>query len=115
MPKHRIAPKRPAYLSLPRPGRADAVALAALADGIDPAGILRHLAHRRKALAHEVGVIDAEIEAFQIWSVCGAHDESQDVEAYDGTLRFSSQFVADREGPVAQLQWRKDAAGSFKG
>jgi V8-like Glu-specific endopeptidase len=36
---------------------------------------------------------------------CGATDDSQPVEQYDGTLGVSQGFVAEHQAPVGQLQW----------
>jgi hypothetical protein len=48
-------------------------------------------------------------------TVCGAFDESQHVEAYDGTLGPSITFVAKAQPYTVQLQWRQDLKNHFKG
>lgn len=43
-------------------------------------------------------------------TICGAADDSQPVEQYDGTLGVTKQFVNDNQGPVGQIQWNSDLA-----
>ena len=43
-------------------------------------------------------------------SVCGATDDSQPVEQYDGTLGVTTGFVAAHQGAVGQLQWNNNLA-----
>ncbi len=43
-------------------------------------------------------------------SQCGATDDSQPVEQYDGTLGVSRAFVDAHERPVGQLQWNDNLA-----
>ena len=43
-------------------------------------------------------------------TICGATDDSQDVELYDGTLGVSTAFVASRERPVGQVAWNSNLA-----
>jgi V8-like Glu-specific endopeptidase len=43
-------------------------------------------------------------------SQCGATDDSQDVEMYDGALGVSTAFVNNHEAPVGQLQWNDNLA-----
>lgn len=38
-------------------------------------------------------------------SICGATDDSQPVEQYDGTLGVTNEFVDTHQRPVGQLQW----------
>ena len=38
-------------------------------------------------------------------SICGASDDSQPVEQYDGTLGVAQAFVNAHQRPVGQLQW----------
>ncbi|HEX6254280.1 MAG TPA: RICIN domain-containing protein [Euzebyales bacterium] len=45
-----------------------------------------------------------------IRSICGATDDSQPVEKYDGTLGVTTGFVADQERMVGQLQWHRNLA-----
>ena len=46
-------------------------------------------------------------------SQCGASDDSQAVEQYDGTLGVSAQFVADHQGAVGQLQWNDNLSSIY--
>lgn len=46
-------------------------------------------------------------------SICGASDESQAVESYDGTLGVTKELVSVHEKPVGQMQWNSDLAGKY--
>ena len=46
-------------------------------------------------------------------SVCGAIDDSQHVELYDGTLGVTQAFVSARQAPVGQLQWNSNLASIY--
>lgn len=46
-------------------------------------------------------------------SICGATDDSQEVEQYDGTLGVTVAFVNGHERPVVQVQWNSDLAATF--
>ncbi len=47
--------------------------------------------------------------------ICGATDDSQHVELYDGTRGVTSTFVASYESPVGQLHWANDLPQRFSG
>lgn len=46
-------------------------------------------------------------------SICGATDDSQEVEQYDGTLGVTVAFVNAHERPVVQVQWNSNLAATF--
>lgn len=46
-------------------------------------------------------------------SICGATDDSQAVELYDGTLGVTTAFVAARQQPAVQVQWNDNLATAF--
>lgn len=46
-------------------------------------------------------------------SICGAADDSQEVEQYDGTLGVTVAFVNAHERPVVQVQWNDNLAATF--
>lgn len=46
-------------------------------------------------------------------SICGATDDSQAVEQYDGTLGVTAGFVNAHQQPVAQVQWKADLAARY--
>ena len=48
-----------------------------------------------------------------IESICGATDDSQPVEGYDGTLGVTTTFVADHQRAVAQVQWNNNLASIY--
>lgn len=105
-------PNKP--VALPRPPRVESVVTSG--DGIDsPQAHLDGLIRRRDSLTFEQELLDAEIERFAIESICGPTDDTQDVEAYDGTLGVTRQFVDDHERPIGQLQWLDDLPTRFRG
>jgi len=46
-------------------------------------------------------------------TICGATDDSQAVEAYDGTLGVTTAFVSNHERAVAQVQWNNNLASIY--
>ena len=48
-----------------------------------------------------------------IESQCGAQDDSQPVEQYDGSLGVTTTFVDAHERPVGQLQWNDNLASIY--
>lgn len=46
-------------------------------------------------------------------SICGATDDSQPVEQYNGALGVTTAFVAAHQGPVCQLQWNNNLAALY--
>jgi hypothetical protein len=46
-------------------------------------------------------------------SQCGAADDSQPVEQYDGTLGVTTAFVNNNQRPVGQLQWNDNLASIY--
>ncbi len=46
-------------------------------------------------------------------SICGATDDSQPVEQYDGTLGVIVAFVNAHQGPVGQLQWNDNLGAIY--
>jgi V8-like Glu-specific endopeptidase len=69
------------------------------------------------AFIHPVGShgvpLDHEAAGTPIESICGATNDSQAVEQYDGTLGVTQQFVQDHEKPVGQLQWNSNLASIY--
>ena len=69
-------------------------------------------------LSEALGAMPAGVELedlyrFLIESQCGATDDSQAVEQYNGTLGVSAAFVAAHERPVGQLQWNDNLAAIY--
>lgn len=54
-----------------------------------------------------------ELYSAIVESQCGATDDSQPVEQYDGSLGVSQDFVAARQARVGQLQWDDDLAAAY--
>src|SRR5688572_9298737 len=103
-------------VALPRPRRADLSAVALLEGPTGKApGALDSMLRRRGSIVYELGLVEAEIERFAIESQCGAKDDTQDVERYDGTLGVTRAFVDAYESPVGQLQWLDDLPARFAG
>jgi len=46
-------------------------------------------------------------------TICGATDDSQPVEQYDGTLGVTTAFVNAHERPAVQVQWNSNLAAVF--
>ena len=46
-------------------------------------------------------------------TICGATDDSQPVEQYDGSLGVTIAFVNANQGPVGQLQWNNNLATKY--
>jgi V8-like Glu-specific endopeptidase len=46
-------------------------------------------------------------------TICGAEDDSQPVERYDGSLGVSTAFVDKYQRPVGQLQWDDDLGSRY--
>ena len=46
-------------------------------------------------------------------TICGATDDSQPVEQYNGTLGVTKAFVNSHQGSVAQVQWNNDLAAKY--
>ena len=101
--------------ALPRPERVHAAAALAGAAREGHEVALNSMMRRRDALSYELGLVRAEIEQFHILSLCGAQDEGQDVESYDGSLGVTRAFVDAHEKPIGQLQWLDDLPQRFNG
>jgi len=52
-------------------------------------------------------------EDIDMESICGAIDDSQPVEQYDGTLGVTIAFVAAHQSAVGQLQWNNNLAAIY--
>ena len=50
---------------------------------------------------------------FYLETQCGADDDSQPVEQYDGTLGVTEAFVDGHQGPVGQLQWNDNLSSIY--
>ena len=101
-------------VALPRPPRAE-VAVAAAESVADGKLLLQEALRRREAMAHELELIDADVERLAIESICGGTDDTQEVETYDGTRGVTRQFVDSHERAIGQLQWFDDLPQRFAG
>jgi Trypsin len=54
-----------------------------------------------------------DIYAAILRSQCGATDDSQPVEQYDGTLGVTTAFVDAHQAPVGQIQWNDNLAAIY--
>ncbi|HEX6385436.1 MAG TPA: RICIN domain-containing protein [Anaerolineae bacterium] len=59
------------------------------------------------------GAGPADLYEFLIESQCGATDDSQPVEQYDGSLGVTKGFVDAHERPVGQLQWNDNLGAIY--
>ncbi len=59
------------------------------------------------------GVEPAELYAEALESICGATDDSQAVEMYNGTLGVPVAFVNTHQRAVAQVQWNDNLAALY--
>jgi hypothetical protein len=80
-----------------------------------PAELLAALARERRELARRVELLEARAGQIAFESVCGAKDDSQHIEFYDGTLGVTRDFVEHFSPPVGQLQWNADLPQRFSG
>ena len=55
----------------------------------------------------------ADVYAMLLESICGATDDSQPVEQYDGALGVAQAFVAGHQSAVAQVQWNDNLAATY--
>nr|WP_314464303.1 trypsin-like peptidase domain-containing protein [uncultured Novosphingobium sp.] len=55
----------------------------------------------------------SELYSAIIETICGANDDSQPVEQYDGTLGVTRQFVDAHQAAVGQIQWNDDLAAKY--
>ena len=72
----------------------------------------------RAKAAERRGRIDAESAprdeyADLIESICGANDDSQPIEQYDGTLGVTQIFASTHQAAVGQIQWNNNLAAVY--
>ncbi len=72
-----------------------------------------HLDVVRKASKLEFNAGEEATYEALLETICGATDDSQPVEQYDGTLGVTAAFVAEHQGPVGQLQWNNNLASFY--
>jgi len=72
-----------------------------------------HLDTVRKASGFEFDAGDEDAYASLLESICGARDDSQPVEQYNGTLGVTTAFVAAHQSAVGQLQWNNNLAALY--
>lgn len=78
-------------------------------------GVIEDLVQQHETLAHQAEFLEARASLLAAKSICGAADESQDVELYDGKLGVSVEFVRSCSPPVGQLQWLDNLEERFNG
>jgi len=72
-----------------------------------------HLDIVRKESGLELAPGDEETYSSILESICGATDDSQPVEQYDGSLGVSTAFVSANQRAVGQLQWNNNLASIY--
>lgn len=107
-----MIPKR---VSLPYPPETDAILAVESFAARGLSDSLPELTRERETRLREIELLDARVSRLASETVCGAVDDSQDVELYDGSLGVSVNFVRHFSPPIGQLQWRDDLAGIFNG
>lgn len=66
-----------------------------------------------RAAAEGAGPVALDEYSALIESICGATDDSQPVEQYDGTLGVTQAFVNDHQRSVGQIQWNDNLAAIY--
>lgn len=110
-----MVPKR---VSLPYPPGIKPLAVAEGLAGGEAADVHRAielLTQEREEQRLRLELLDARLNLAAAEDICGATDDTQDVELYDGTLGVSVDFVRNFAPPVGQLQWRDDLEDLFGG
>ena len=72
--------------------------------------LMPHLAPLERLLSEEAG---GDPYPMILETICGATDDSQPVEQYDGTLGVTVAFVSNHERAVAQVQWNNNLAAIY--
>jgi V8-like Glu-specific endopeptidase len=57
--------------------------------------------------------LSADEYSMIIETICGAADDSQPVEQYNGALGVTQAFVAQRQSPVGQIQWNANLGAIY--
>jgi V8-like Glu-specific endopeptidase len=98
-------------------GRTDAARLRASLQeltGEERAGLFPpHIDKVRELTSLELRADDEDTYAALLESICGATDDSQPVEQYDGSLGVTVAFVDNNQGAVGQLQWNNNLASIY--
>jgi hypothetical protein len=67
----------------------------------------------REITAIELKIEDPDTYSTLLESICGATDDSQPVEQYDGTLGVTIVFVNGHQSAVGQIQWNDNLASIY--
>ncbi|HEY0605707.1 MAG TPA: serine protease [Herpetosiphonaceae bacterium] len=86
-------------------------ALRSLREQPDSALFVPHLEELEIGAARAVDA--GERYALLIESICGATDDSQPVEQYDGSLGVTTAFVAAHQAAACQVQWNNNLASIY--
>jgi V8-like Glu-specific endopeptidase len=112
MPRRKSTRKTTSRLTGPTVDRVRE-ALAGLT-GPERAGLFPpHIDKVREIAALELQPEHGETYAALLETICGATDDSQPVEQYDGTLGVTIAFVNAHQGSVGQLQWNSNLASLY--
>jgi V8-like Glu-specific endopeptidase len=76
---------------------------------------VNELVQEQERLTLELELLEARVSQAAFETICGATDDSQDVELYDGSLGVTIDFVRNFSPPVGQLQWLNTLKDIFKG
>ncbi len=75
---------------------------------------LSEMVRQQEKLLLEAELIEAQASFLAFESQCGATDDTQDVELYDGSLGVSVDVVRRYSPAVGQLQWVSDLKDRFR-
>src|SRR5215211_3579232 len=92
--------------SLPYPPAVETNTFTALNTSVSD--VLYQMVREQENLALQAELVEAQASLLAFETQCGAVDDSQDVELYDGSLGVSVEFVRRFSPPVGQLQWLSD-------
>ncbi len=67
----------------------------------------------RRRIRDDIESWQQVLMTFDIESICGVRDRSQEVESYDGSLGPTKQFVKEHQPSTGQIQWNDDLATTF--
>lgn len=86
---------------------------AATGSGLDDPMLVPHLELLDLKEVLTEGVRDQDLYGDILETICGATDDSQPVEQYDGTLGVTVELVNAHQRPVAQVQWNNNLASIY--
>lgn len=71
------------------------------------------LSFNRSKITDDIASWQQVLMTFDIESICGKRDRSQEVERYDGSLGPTKEFVKEHHPSTGQIQWNDNLANIF--